>query len=116
MRGIQEVEVGAEGGDDSATTAQQPSRWVERLLSYRVTRDKTENAILFAAIALCVAFSASATSLFLCVRNPGGHLTVGRYPGIACDVESYAYMPLLQETGHVLGCPRKYCDRASLSP
>lgn len=23
-----------------------------------------------------------------------------RYPGIACDVESYAYMPLLEETGY----------------
>ena len=29
----------------------------------------------------------------------GGTWYWNRYPGIACDVESYVYMPLLEETG-----------------
>merc|ERR1719454_1339789 len=31
----------------------------------------------------------------------GGTWYWNRYPGIACDVESYAYMPLLEETGYI---------------
>ena len=31
----------------------------------------------------------------------GGTLYWNRYPGIACDVESYVYMPLLEELGYV---------------
>ncbi|MUL63658.1 monooxygenase [Mycobacterium sp. CBMA 234] len=31
----------------------------------------------------------------------GGTWYWNRYPGIACDVESYVYMPLLEELGHV---------------
>src|SRR5215472_12998072 len=29
------------------------------------------------------------------------HLVLDRYPGIACDVESYSYLPLLDETGYI---------------
>jgi cation diffusion facilitator CzcD-associated flavoprotein CzcO len=31
----------------------------------------------------------------------GGTWYFNRYPGIACDVESYVYMPLLEETGYL---------------
>ena len=31
----------------------------------------------------------------------GGTWYFNRYPGIACDVESYVYMPLLEETGYI---------------
>jgi cation diffusion facilitator CzcD-associated flavoprotein CzcO len=31
----------------------------------------------------------------------GGTWYWNRYPGIACDVESYTYMPLLEETGYI---------------
>ena len=31
----------------------------------------------------------------------GGTWYWNRYPGIACDVESYVYMPLLEELGHI---------------
>src|SRR6476660_8902281 len=31
----------------------------------------------------------------------GGTWYLNRYPGIACDVESYVYMPLLEELGYV---------------
>ena len=31
----------------------------------------------------------------------GGTWYWNRYPGIACDVESYSYLPLLEETGYV---------------
>ncbi|KAL9619840.1 MAG: hypothetical protein Q9160_005580 [Pyrenula sp. 1 TL-2023] len=31
----------------------------------------------------------------------GGTWYWNRYPGLMCDVESYTYMPLLEETGHV---------------
>src|SRR5258705_489374 len=31
----------------------------------------------------------------------GGTWYWNRYPGIACDVESYVYMPLLEELGYV---------------
>ncbi len=31
----------------------------------------------------------------------GGTWYWNRYPGIACDVESYSYLPLLEEMGHV---------------
>jgi cation diffusion facilitator CzcD-associated flavoprotein CzcO len=33
--------------------------------------------------------------------NVGGTWYWNRYPGIACDVESYVYMPLLEELGYV---------------
>jgi len=31
----------------------------------------------------------------------GGTWYFNRYPGLACDVESYVYMPLLEETGYI---------------
>ena len=31
----------------------------------------------------------------------GGTWYWNRYPGAACDVESYVYMPLLEETGYI---------------
>ena len=31
----------------------------------------------------------------------GGTWYWNRYPGIACDVESYSYLPLLEEMGYV---------------
>ena len=31
----------------------------------------------------------------------GGTWYWNRYPGIACDVEAYSYLPLLEETGYV---------------
>src|SRR6266849_10785220 len=31
----------------------------------------------------------------------GGTWYWNRYPGMACDVESYSYLPLLDETGYV---------------
>ena len=31
----------------------------------------------------------------------GGTWYWNRYPGIACDVESYSYLPLLEEMGHI---------------
>ena len=31
----------------------------------------------------------------------GGTWYWNRYPGIACDVESYVYMPLLEELGYM---------------
>lgn len=38
----------------------------------------------------------------------GGTWYWNRYPGIACDVESYTYLPLLEETGYMP--KRKYAD------
>src|SRR5262245_13887124 len=38
----------------------------------------------------------------------GGTWYWNRYPGIACDVESYIYLPLLEEVGYVP--TRKYAD------
>ena len=34
----------------------------------------------------------------------GGTWYWNRYPGIRCDIESYVYMPLLEETGYVPTC------------
>jgi hypothetical protein len=31
----------------------------------------------------------------------GGTWYWNRYPGVACDIESYCYLPLLEETGYV---------------
>jgi cyclohexanone monooxygenase len=33
----------------------------------------------------------------------GGTWYWNRYPGVACDIESYIYLPLLEETGHMPG-------------
>ena len=55
----------------------------------------------------------------------GGTWYWNRYPGAACDIESYVYLPLLEETGYVP--PKKYArgqrrfsntasDRAELRP
>jgi cyclohexanone monooxygenase len=38
----------------------------------------------------------------------GGTWYWNRYPGVACDIESYVYLPLLEETGYVP--PKKYID------
>jgi cation diffusion facilitator CzcD-associated flavoprotein CzcO len=38
----------------------------------------------------------------------GGTWYWNRYPGVACDVESYVYMPLLEETGYIP--TKKYAD------
>ena len=44
----------------------------------------------------------------------GGTWYWNRYPGIACDVESYVYMPLLEELGYVpLGEIRQRARRSS---
>jgi cyclohexanone monooxygenase len=38
----------------------------------------------------------------------GGTWYWNRYPGVACDIESYVYLPLLEETGYMP--PKKYID------
>ena len=38
----------------------------------------------------------------------GGTWYWNRYPGVACDIESYVYLPLLEETGYMP--PKKYVD------
>lgn len=42
----------------------------------------------------------------------GGTWYWNRYPGLRCDIESYIYMPLLEETGHVPS--RKYVSGEEL--
>ncbi len=38
----------------------------------------------------------------------GGTWYWNRYPGAACDIEAYTYLPLLEELGYMP--PRKFCD------
>ncbi len=38
----------------------------------------------------------------------GGTWYWNRYPGAACDIEAYTYLPLLEELGYLP--PRKFCD------
>jgi len=40
--------------------------------------------------------------------NFGGTWYWNRYPGAACDIEAYTYLPLLEELGYMP--PRKFCD------
>ena len=57
----------------------------------------------FSALLLWYKLSkAGFTDIRFCERggDVGGTWYWNRYPGIACDVESYAYMPLLDETGY----------------
>jgi len=42
----------------------------------------------------------------------GGTWYWNRYPGIACDIESYTYLPLLEETGYMPG--EKYATGAEI--
>lgn len=42
----------------------------------------------------------------------GGTWYWNRYPGAACDIEAYVYLPLLEETGYVP--PKKYIDGADI--
>jgi cation diffusion facilitator CzcD-associated flavoprotein CzcO len=42
----------------------------------------------------------------------GGTWYWNRYPGLRCDIESYIYMPLLEETGHMP--TEKYCSGQEL--
>ncbi len=42
----------------------------------------------------------------------GGTWYWNRYPGVQCDVESYVYMPLLEETGYVP--TKRYADGAEI--
>ncbi len=42
----------------------------------------------------------------------GGTWYWNRYPGAACDIESYVYLPLLEETGY--RPPKKYIDGADI--
>ncbi len=42
----------------------------------------------------------------------GGTWYWNRYPGAACDIEAYVYLPLLEETGYMP--PKKYVDGADI--
>ncbi len=42
----------------------------------------------------------------------GGTWYWNRYPGAACDIESYVYLPLLEETGYMP--PKKYVEGADI--
>jgi len=42
----------------------------------------------------------------------GGTWYWNRYPGAACDIESYVYLPLLEETGYIP--PKKYVEGADI--
>jgi cyclohexanone monooxygenase len=42
----------------------------------------------------------------------GGTWYWNRYPGVACDIESYVYLPLLEETGYMP--KQKYADGAEI--
>lgn len=47
--------------------------------------------------------AAGVTDVRFCEKggDVGGTWYWNRYPGIACDVESYSYLPLLEETGYI---------------
>lgn len=46
----------------------------------------------------------------------GGTWYWNRYPGIACDTDSYLYMPLLEETGYVPSMRYSPATRYSTTP
>ncbi|GME33155.1 phenylacetone monooxygenase [Neofusicoccum parvum] len=68
--------------------------------------------LLFAARLIRAGFPAAAIRFVDDAAGFGGTWYWNRYPGLMCDVESYVYMPLLEETGYA---PRsKYARGAEL--
>lgn len=57
--------------------------------------------LLFAARLIQAGFAAGELRLVDDAGGVGGTWYWNRYPGLMCDVESYVYMPLLEETGYV---------------
>ncbi|KAL5334678.1 hypothetical protein BJX70DRAFT_377414 [Aspergillus crustosus] len=62
--------------------------------------------LLFAVRLLQSGFSLDDILLVDSAGGFGGTWYWNRYPGLMCDIESYIYMPLLEETGHIPS--RKY--------
>lgn len=62
--------------------------------------------LLFAVRLLQAGFSRDDLLLVDSAGGFGGTWYWNRYPGLMCDIESYIYMPLLEETGHMPS--RKY--------
>lgn len=62
--------------------------------------------LLFAVRLLQSGFSLGDILLVDAAGGFGGTWYWNRYPGLMCDIESYIYMPLLEETGHIPS--RKY--------
>ncbi|EJD36494.1 flavin-binding monooxygenase-like family protein [Auricularia subglabra TFB-10046 SS5] len=57
--------------------------------------------LVFAARLIDAGFSADNICIVDTAGGFGGTWYWNRYPGLMCDVESYIYMPLLEETGYV---------------
>ena len=57
--------------------------------------------LLFAVRLIQAGFKADDIRLVDSAGGFGGTWYYNRYPGLQCDVESYMYMPLLEETGHM---------------
>ncbi len=91
--------------------ASSPSTWRTSIPSHRSSarRSTDECEILvvgagFGGLLLWYKLSeAGFTDVRFCEKggDVGGTWYWNRYPGIACDVESYSYLPLLEEMGYV---------------
>ncbi|KAJ3533882.1 hypothetical protein NM208_g7783 [Fusarium decemcellulare] len=57
--------------------------------------------LLFAVRLLQAGFKLEDIRMVDCAGGFGGTWYWNRYPGLTCDIESYIYMPLLEETGYV---------------
>ncbi|KAJ7851637.1 hypothetical protein B0H14DRAFT_821873 [Mycena olivaceomarginata] len=57
--------------------------------------------LLFAVYLIEAGFSAADIRIVDVAGGFGGTWYWNRYPGLMCDTESYIYMPLLEETGHM---------------
>lgn len=59
------------------------------------------SGMLFAVRLIQAGFSASDIRFVDAAAGFGGTWYWNRYPGLMCDVESYIYLPLLEETGYI---------------
>jgi cation diffusion facilitator CzcD-associated flavoprotein CzcO len=81
--------------------------WVDRKFARKPLRDQVDVAIVGAGFgglltgARLRQLGVDSVRLIDRAADVGGTWYWNRYPGIACDVESYVYMPLLEELGYV---------------
>jgi hypothetical protein len=69
-------------------------------------------ALIFAVRLIQAGFAAEDMQFIDTSAGFGGTWYWNRYPGLMCDVESYIYMPLLEETGYIP--KRKYASGKEL--
>ena len=78
-----------------------PNSRAIRCLTRSMSRSSAPVSVVCSPLPGCGNSACSSIRLIDKAADVGGTWYWNRYPGIACDVESYVYMPLLEELGYI---------------